>query len=261
MKCPLVTLAAALLLTVLVSVSGCVGTDPGPCTVSGPGGDITVYEDTVPPYKINRDGDLPNLVNNPFAHDPSWAELKAFLADDQTEQNSYWVWDYKCGGFAETLHNNAEAAGIRAAWVALDLDGIADDHAVTAFETTDYGFVFIDDSAKDLMERISLDPSRSPKLAGGDPYCFVEIGQPPGSMGINGFVCDTCPKGGAPPRYEEYARAVSDITAYNDLARGCRYGMWGAASRQDVLAMEQDLPHVQVYQPHRGEVVAIDVYW
>ncbi|MDK2990763.1 MAG: hypothetical protein PWR16_2292, partial [Methanoculleus sp.] len=245
-------LAAALLLAVLVSISGCVGTDNGP---------RTVYENTVPPYRINHHGDLPNLVNNPYAHNPTWAELKAYLAEDQTERQHYNPWDYKCGGFAETLHNNAEAAGIRAAWVALDLDGIADDHAVTAFETTDYGFVFIDDSAKDLMERISLDPARAPKLAGGDPYCFVEIGQPPGSMGINGFACDTCPKGGAPPRYEEYARAVSDITAYNDLVHRYRSGLERSLSRQDVLAMEQDLPHVQVYAPHPGKVVSIEAYW
>lgn len=254
MKRPLVALAAALLLTVLVSISGCVGTDNGPRTVSGPGGDITVYENTVPPYKINRDGDLPNLVNNPNARDPTWAELKAFLVQDKTEQKPYLVWDYKCGGFAETLHNNAEAAGIRAAWVAIDLSPEADDHAVAAFQTTDYGLVFIDDSAKDLMERTSLDPSRSPKLAGGDPYCFVEVGQPLGSMGINGF-------GGAPPHYEEYARAVNDITAYNDLVHRYRSGLERSLSRQDVLAMEQDLPHVQVYAPHPGKVVSIEVYW
>lgn len=241
-------LAAALLLTVLVSVSGCVGTDPGPCTVSGPGGDITVYEDTVPPYKINRDGDLPNLVNNPFAHDPSWAELKAFLAEDQTERQHYNPWDYKCGGFAETLHNNAEAAGIRAAWVALDLDGLADDHAVTGFQTTDYGLVFIDDSAKDLMDRRSFDPSQSPTLTGGDPYCFVAIGQPPGSMGILGI--DT------PPPYEIYADAVAEIEDYNEwLWHGPR------PTLNEALRAEQNLPRVQVYQPHMGEVTAIEVYW
>lgn len=42
------------------------------------------------------------------------------------------------------MHNNAEAAGIRAGWVSLTFEGTNDGHALNAFETTDKGLVYID---------------------------------------------------------------------------------------------------------------------
>jgi hypothetical protein len=48
-----------------------------------------------------------------------------------------------CGSFAETLHNNAEQEGIRAAWVAIDFED-GETHALNAFDTTDEGIVFVD---------------------------------------------------------------------------------------------------------------------
>ena len=48
-----------------------------------------------------------------------------------------------CGSFAEDLHNNAEAKGIRSAFVAVHFyTGLP--HAVNAFKTVDKGLVYID---------------------------------------------------------------------------------------------------------------------
>jgi hypothetical protein len=90
------------------------------------------------------------LRNNPSAHNPSWAELKSFLQTDQTDKHPYLPGKFTCGDFAEMLHNNAEAAGIRAAIVAIELQPDADNgdlsnHSLDAFETTDRGTVYIDD--------------------------------------------------------------------------------------------------------------------
>ncbi|MBN1376270.1 MAG: hypothetical protein JXA01_08955 [Dehalococcoidia bacterium] len=92
------------------------------------------------------------LRNNPDARNSTWAELKAFLESDITDRHAYISGQYTCGDFAETLHNNAEAAGIRAAIVAIELDsptteGVIVNHSLNAFETTDRGIMYIDDTS------------------------------------------------------------------------------------------------------------------
>jgi hypothetical protein len=89
------------------------------------------------------------LRDNPSAQNPTWAELKSFLQTDQTYKHPYIPGKFTCGDFAEMLHNNAEAAGIRAAIVAIELQPDAGggqvSHSLNAFETTDRGTVYIDD--------------------------------------------------------------------------------------------------------------------
>ena len=83
-----------------------------------------------------------NLANSETASNPKWAELLDFLREDKTDENTYVPDVYVCRHFARDLHNNAELAGIRAAYVAVNLPGAA--HALNAFKTTDRGLVFID---------------------------------------------------------------------------------------------------------------------
>jgi hypothetical protein len=92
------------------------------------------------------------LRNNPAAKNPTWKELKDFLLADHTERNAYVPGKFTCGDFAEMLHNNAEAAGIRAAIVAIELSqpgvGLGTmNHSLNAFDTTDRGIMYIDDTA------------------------------------------------------------------------------------------------------------------
>lgn len=84
------------------------------------------------------------LENNPEAVDPSWDQLKTFLAEDKTDERDYVLGDFVCGSFAQDVHNNAEKAGIRAAWVAIDLANKPIGHALNAFNTTDRSMVFTD---------------------------------------------------------------------------------------------------------------------
>ncbi len=87
------------------------------------------------------------LINNEDATDPTYEELVAFIYADDTNTLPY-IKDgpeaFVCSDFAETLHNNAEAAGIRAGWVSIDYADGSIGHAVNVFETTDMGLVFID---------------------------------------------------------------------------------------------------------------------
>jgi hypothetical protein len=98
-----------------------------------------------PPYARTGDGyDKIQLVNNATAADPSWEQLASFLLSDPTDEQDYVPGVFMCGSFAEEVHNNAEAAGIRAAWVSLDFESDSKGHALNAFYTTDRGLVFVD---------------------------------------------------------------------------------------------------------------------
>jgi len=103
---------------------------------------------------VGGGGEPIELVNNPNATNPTYAELVAFVKADATDTKAYVEESYRVGGFegkahvcadfAEDVHNNAEAAGIRAAWVSIDFEGEDEGHALNAFETTDRGLVYID---------------------------------------------------------------------------------------------------------------------
>jgi hypothetical protein len=118
------------------------------------------------------------LVNNSQAKNVSSSELLQFLKQDPTNEHEiieythkgdYYVMSgdnryvgyydldgkdkvtdetlteyvtsgYQCMNFAVDLHNNAEASGIRCAVVISPMKG----HCFNAFETTDWGLVYVD---------------------------------------------------------------------------------------------------------------------
>jgi ribosomal protein L37AE/L43A len=121
-------------------------------------------------------GEFIVLINNEKAVDPSYNQLITFLQQDRTDQFPYqytldvlefyygtaesridleYINDIIsgisqpsapriCADFAERLHNEAEMAGIRCAYVSVDLSGVG--HALNAFQTTDRGLIYIDDT-------------------------------------------------------------------------------------------------------------------
>jgi hypothetical protein len=93
------------------------------------------------------------LVDNVTANNPTWQQLKDFLASDKTEKHDYTLNIYDCSQFSRDLHNRAEAAGIRAAEVQVFFSNDLLGHALDAFITTDYGLVCIDcTSAPDKID-------------------------------------------------------------------------------------------------------------
>jgi peptidoglycan hydrolase CwlO-like protein len=95
------------------------------------------------------------LIDNPAAKNPTLKELSAFLAKDRTENHAYIINAYDCSQFSRDLHNNAEAAGIRAAEVQLTFQNETISHALNAFITTDYGLVYVDcTTAPDTIARV-----------------------------------------------------------------------------------------------------------
>lgn len=133
---------------------------------------------------VRGSGEPVELINNPKATNPTFSELVAFLEKDPTDQYSYIVGPPKnafiSSDFAETVHNNAEAAGIRAAWVGIDIEGETEGHSINAFETTDLGLIYIDSTGKGLWE----DTPQFRQFS-GDRRTHVEIGKPYALAGMD----------------------------------------------------------------------------
>jgi len=108
------------------------------------------------------------LTNNRSAIDPTYDQLIAFLKSDNTSSMKYSAPDWTCADFAKQLHDNAEAHGIRAAFVAVEFTNdsinysIYDDgsgnfqpptsdadygHGIDLFNTTDKGPIYVDASS------------------------------------------------------------------------------------------------------------------
>jgi len=126
------------------------------------------------------------LINSKNAKDPTWQQLQAFLVQDPTDEHFYSDLFYTCGNFAEELHNNAEAYGIKTAFVVVEFYSGAP-HALNAFKTTDKGLVYIDVTSDEaLFGSIGFS---FPSLFGGtgqialsdpdtkDKVAYIEIGK------------------------------------------------------------------------------------
>ena len=96
-------------------------------------------------------------ADEPVLRNPSWAELKDFLYEDDTDEMEYVYPTTVCYHFAERLQKNTKSEGWRCALVTVWLEGYPDwygygipsntSHALNAFETTDRGLVYIDCTA------------------------------------------------------------------------------------------------------------------
>ena len=139
---------------------------------------IEVFSSVQPRYEK---GGIPKsevyLENEPTATNPTWQELIAFLFADPTDDETYWEPMFNCTNFAEMLHNNAETAGIKAAFVAVFFEGEEVGHALNAFKTTDKGLVYVDCTGHEILIFGSS--------AEWDKIAYVEKGKEYGAVGIN----------------------------------------------------------------------------
>jgi len=85
---------------------------------------------------------LSEKYNETNVHDPTYAELTAFLANDMTEHHTYTDPTYVCMNFAADLKANATGAGIRCGFIVMNFITVG--HAINVFNTTDQGLIFID---------------------------------------------------------------------------------------------------------------------
>jgi len=97
---------------------------------------------------------------------PTHRELREFLASDETDSNPFISGEYVCFDFATDLNNNAEANGIRAAYVRIRFKEWG--HAVVAFETADRGLIFIEPQSDKGVPELEVGRSYPWQAAGAD---------------------------------------------------------------------------------------------
>ena len=112
-------------------------------------------------------------------HNPTYAEMMDFLAHDNTHLKPYIDGVYVCFDYAADMNNNADAAGIQAAYVRLRSNDWG--HAVVAFQTTDRGLIFIEPQSNAEVKLVVGEPypwslvgAASP-LSSSDPITAIEL--------------------------------------------------------------------------------------
>jgi len=210
--------------------------------------------------ECGADGRPIALVDNPEAADPTFAELMAFIEQDLTDRHPYIEGEYVCADFAEDVHNNAEAAGIRAGWVGIDFEGQEIGHAVNIFETTDRGTVYID-----CTNGTNSDPEMDGESR--DMIAYLEVGETYGVIPIDQIIATGMDY--YPLTYDYYAERQAawdgyaaglesyndSVAAFNAETDGRTYKIGSAAYRkvtawkQDLIDQENDL---RAYQDKYG---------
>lgn len=100
-------------------------------------------------YESTASGSWVTLANVKYATDPTYEDLIEFIKSDRTDEIEYDYYNFVCADFAQAVHNNAEKAGIKTAWVSIEFEDRDYGHACNAFNTTDRGMIFIDCTGPD----------------------------------------------------------------------------------------------------------------
>jgi hypothetical protein len=129
------------------------------------------------------------LVKYKNATDPSWDELLTFLQQDDTDEHLFRDGEFVCADFAELLHNNAEASGIRAAFVGVDFRADEEAHALNAFNTTDKGLVYVDctsgSSSSSVIAELPDSEEGKGKACAHDKIAYVVEGNEYGIISVD----------------------------------------------------------------------------
>lgn len=111
-----------------------------------------------------------DMINNPYAHDPTYEELISALEYDQTDKIPYEKGVFSCGNFAEMVHNNLERMGIRSGIVRLDYTDKTTNHVDNVFMTTDKGLVFTCSIREDRIGHFEIGKKREYTLMNGQSF-------------------------------------------------------------------------------------------
>jgi len=116
-------------------------------------------------YEIGQgSGSKQEVATRVELRNPTYKELREFLAGDKTDFNLFIRGEHVCFDFAAELNNSAEANSLRAAYVRIRFEKWG--HAVVAFETVDRGLVFIEPQTDRNVEELVV----------GKPYPWHQVG-------------------------------------------------------------------------------------
>jgi uncharacterized repeat protein (TIGR01451 family) len=156
-----------------------------------------------PSHYVGADGHKITLINNESAVNPTYKQLIEFIKKDKTNEIPYNNTSFVCSDAAERVHNDAETAGFRCAWVSIDFinqcatinpvtKAIVVGHACNLFNTTDKGLIGIDCTSGSYPTYIDAGISLSMwdnevSLVTGEEYTPILLYSFPGSDKLKQF--------------------------------------------------------------------------
>jgi outer membrane murein-binding lipoprotein Lpp len=205
--------------------------------------------------RVLKDSDYVILTNNPESVNPTFSELMTFLKSDDTDSASYsFIWGSGgklCGWFAEQLHNRAEQAGIRSAFVSVDFKDEWIGHALNAFNTTDKGLVFVDctGDTPDLTIPTFNIYTRTYIIGDTgscDTIAYLEKGKPIGWINIGlPYALD----------YHDYEQWEQDVNAMKQRFHNA------PDSQLSQIVRQSDTQLGSFFEPSKEVVSDITIYW
>ena len=117
------------------------------------------------------------VLENSKARDPVYGQMMSLVQDDPSVYEPYTL-EHPCSYFSVALINNAERCYINAHLVILTLSNSSALHTVVAFNTTDEGWVFIDNTGltQNEIDRNLLVAPRIANVVQGSTYTRHFIG-------------------------------------------------------------------------------------
>ncbi len=203
---------------------------------------------------VGGNGSPIRLQENPQAVDVTWEQVKQFVMNDDTNSHLYIPGSFVCADFAAMLHNRAEAAGIKTAYVSIDF-AEGPGHALDAFNTTDRGLVFIDCTGPGFQA-----PTFGSSLDGQDAYAeydkvaYIEVGQQYGLISLD--KATSFDYAFYEQWTQEWANYEADINLYNS----------GHLTYQQMQVLRSQIEALQAilgnyhWEP-LGIVTRVDVHW
>jgi hypothetical protein len=202
------------------------------------------------------------IINNRNAVNPTWQQLTSFIFTDRTDEKPYIEDVFMCGEFAEQVHNNAESAGIRAAYVRIKYEGDEIPHALNAFVTSDRGLVYIDCTGceKSTCDRVAY-------VEAGKEHVAISLGE---NTPLDYESCERAVE--AWDSYNERVEAHNrEVEQYNLEVEGKVYYIgtpaWERITEwKNRLDMQVDALYLEreqletIYKP-MGIVSSIEIYW
>ncbi len=198
---------------------------------------------------------------------PAWSELKGLLAQDDTDMLPYHKDSFDCADFAITLRDRMWKYGVRCAYVEVSFSE-GEGHALNAFETTDNGLIYVDNTRADQIAYAELNQPYGTIHLDGVKFKYIACSGSPSEFWTS-LTYATHPNPFSYDYYIDYQRRrgfyQESVTAYNNAVGEYNEGSakWSysqlATWRDNLNALEKDLGLV-FYEP-AGEVRNIEVYW
>lgn len=132
-------------------------------------------------HETGADGHRIILHNNESAINPTYWQLADFIKSDKTDEVQYNYSSFACTDFAERVHNNAEDAGYKCAWVKINFVNGGAIYACNVFDTVDRGLIFTDctnygNPDNDKTVNLKVGKEYSPECIGDSSYIYYSLG-------------------------------------------------------------------------------------